>query len=224
MQQFDTRVIAALVGTSLLAAVLLAAGMITTGSLKTYYLATNLLLGYVPLLLNLLLAAAVAREGWVKLGSWLWLGLWLLFLPNSFYLVTDFSHLFDRFYGLDPMFAVVLFGLFGVVGVAIGLESVSLVQRLVARRVGGRLAYFLAELAFLLSSIAIYYGHVLRLNSWDVVLHPLEVIQDVCNAFMNLNGTDATLILTFFVLLSGLHAVLWHAVFGKIRIWKKLIF
>jgi uncharacterized membrane protein len=196
-------------------------GVVATGSLGIWYLATNLLLAYIPLLLTYPLLRSASHAGWSRLATWVWAVAWLAFLPNSFYLATDITHLFDQFYGLEPMYAVVTYGLFGVAGVAIGIESTLLVHRGVRARISGFAAYLAAELVLLLSSIAIYLGHVWRINTWDLVLHPVELVQDVAAGLGNAGPQGVGLTLTFFGLLSGVYAIIWLCFFGNTKYLSK---
>ena len=60
-----------------------------------WYLVWNLFLAWVPLGFVALLSVVLRRQRWSGwLGTLLTL-LWLVFLPNSFYLVSDFIHLGD---------------------------------------------------------------------------------------------------------------------------------
>jgi uncharacterized membrane protein len=207
----DRRVLFALVWASVLALVLLAVGMVATGSLRTYYLAMNLALAYLPLLVSYPFLQAVHRQGWWRLAPWLWGSAWLLLLPNSFYLLTDIMHLFDQLYGLNPMYALAVFGLFGALGMAIGFLSVLFFHRSISRSAGKLVAYSTVELVFLLSSFGIYLGHVLRVNSWDIILHPVALAQDASAGIVGSTSSDLVLMGTFFVLLSGLYAIFWRS-------------
>jgi uncharacterized membrane protein len=96
---------------------------------------------------------------------------WLLFLPNAPYLVTDLEYL-GEIGGAPVWFDVTLLTTFAWLGLLLGFLSLYLMQA-VAERVAGTGASWLAALAVLgLSGFGIYLGRFERWNSWDVVRDP----------------------------------------------------
>ncbi len=107
---------------------------------------------------------------------------WLLFLPNAFYIITDFIHLRYvtkyQFY-LD----VLLLSSFSVSALALGSASVIYIYR----------AYFedkswVFQLVFfvtcsVLSALGVYLGRVLRWNSWDIITNPFGLFRDILDLF-----------------------------------------
>jgi uncharacterized membrane protein len=199
---FDRRVVEALGVGSVLATVFYIGGIVIYRSWGFWYLLTNLLLALVPLLLTYPLLQSVKRHGWLNVRSGLWGLVWLGFLPNSFYLLTDVMHLVDTRHGLPLGYAVVTFSLFGLMGLAVGFVSVGLVHRAWLRRLSPTVSYVAAETVLLLVSAGVYAGRTLRWNTWDVVLHPVPLARDVA---VGLVGSGAPAVVMFFVLLSGLY-------------------
>jgi uncharacterized membrane protein len=95
-------------------------------------------------------------------------GLWLLFLPNAPYVLTDFIHLGDTHRLYDSL----LVGSFAFTGLALGFASLLLVQLVVTRAGGALLGWVTALVALFSASVGIYLGRVLRLNSWDALQRP----------------------------------------------------
>ncbi|MFL5952841.1 MAG: DUF1361 domain-containing protein [Gaiellaceae bacterium] len=131
------------------------------------YLVWNLTLAWIPLLLAILLVVSYARRRspleLVAVG-----GLWLLFLPNAPYVLTDFIHLGDAHRLYDSL----LVGSFAFTGLALGFASLLLVQLVVTRAGGALLGWATALVALFSASVGIYLGRVLRLNSWDALQRP----------------------------------------------------
>jgi uncharacterized membrane protein len=127
----------------------------------------NLTLAWVPLVLALLLVAAYRRRlsslHLLALGA-----LWLLFLPNAPYVITDFVHLGEEHRLLDT----VIIGSFALTSLAVGFGSLLLVQLVVTRAAGAAAGWLVALASLFLSSVGIYLGRVQRLNSWDLVTRP----------------------------------------------------
>ena len=127
------------------------------------FLAWNLFLAWIPV------AAAVAvydmhRRG-VGLSRLLPLAaLWLLFLPNAPYLLTDLIHLGSR--DDAPLwFDLVLFSAFAWTGAFLGFLSIYLMQVVVRRAHGALLGWALVGGSLLASGFGIYLGRSLRWNS-----------------------------------------------------------
>jgi uncharacterized membrane protein len=134
-----------------------------------YYLGLvwNLALAWVPLLVALALVSAYRHRA--PSMSLLALGtVWLVFLPNAPYVLTDFVHLDDR----HRLFDSIIIASFAFTALALGFASLLLVQLVVTRAVGALSGWLLVVGALFASSVGIYLGRVLRLNSWDVLWRP----------------------------------------------------
>jgi uncharacterized membrane protein len=130
----------------------------------------NLFLAWIPLWLALLLRRECG-PGPLRKRAWL-IGLaWLLFLPNSFYIVTDLIH-FKKFGmgGIPKMFDVMMTFAFAAGGMFLGCLSLYLMQLSVRERRGWKIGWAFAIGILALVSLGVYLGRDLRLNSWDVLM------------------------------------------------------
>jgi uncharacterized membrane protein len=165
--------VAALV-VSLAATGLLAFRTWTSDSFEYDFMLWNLALAWAPLGLALLTLFARAR-GW-PFGTKAALALlWLLFLPNAPYLVTDLVHLRDSWAAAPLWFDALMFSVFGLAGLLLGYASLYVMEGMVEERFGETGERMWLGAVFLLSSMGIYLGRALRLNSWDAVTHPRMV-------------------------------------------------
>jgi len=141
------------------------------------FLIWNLFLAWLPLLFALV-ASRYRRNPVVLLTFGF---LWLLFLPNAPYLITDLMHL--RPIGPVPIWydAMMLFS-FALSGLLLGLRSLFSMQRIVNGRFGLLAGWVFVLLACGLSSFGIYIGRFLRWNSWDIFAHPLRLSADIVNS------------------------------------------
>lgn len=136
----------------------------------------NLFLAAVPLLWSAAFQAAAARRRPVLAGVFLFL--WLLFLPNAPYLLTDVLH-------LKPGADVPLWYLLAVLlscagtGVLLGYFSLLTVQAVIEQKCGKWAGWIVAAGSLLLCGFGIYLGRFLRFNSWDVFVHPLRLLKTV---------------------------------------------
>jgi uncharacterized membrane protein len=177
------------------------------------YLAWNLFLAWLPLLFALWLTRILRTKLW---SSWEGLGvsaLWLLFLPNSFYMISDFIHL-HGIATVDLLFDAVMFTAFIYLGLTLGFSSLYLVHLELKKRFNAlRSAGFIGGV-LLLASFAIYLGRDLRWNSWDVLTNPAGLLFDISDRLLVPAGygSIAITVLSFFALLASMYALVWYAV------------
>jgi uncharacterized membrane protein len=159
----------------------------------------NLFLASIPVPLGYVTAWSLSRRG-SKRNLPLWAGVplgfaWLVFLPNTCYLLTEWRHLlFDAHWaGLrdrgdsDPraMLAIAKWGLFFVAYSLTGVLLFTLSVRPIERwlRSNRQVFVFYAPMLFFLTSLGVYLGLLPRLNSWDVVSNPAAILPRVSAAF-----------------------------------------
>jgi uncharacterized membrane protein len=195
---------------SLVSVGLFAAGALTNRSSEFAYLIWNLFLAWVPLGLTLWLERVLHTRLW---SSWLAIGitlLWIGFLPNSFYMISDFIHI-QEVRRVDLLYDVVMFSSFIFNGVILGFISLYMVHRELVRRVGVAATAQVLGWVLALCSFAIYIGRELRWNTWDVLLNPAGILVDVSNRVLTPSTYPqvAKTTLSFFVLLASLYFVTW---------------
>jgi len=151
--------------------------MLRSGSASFSFLPWNLALAFVPYAASLF---AAARDGRGRLGgSAIALGLvTLLFLPNSFYVVTDILHFRAR-PPIPAWFDAGMLALAAGTGWFLGLLSLRIWKDLLSRRLGNAAAWGLMVLASVACGYGIYLGRFLRWNSWDVVRTPRPLFAEI---------------------------------------------
>ena len=166
-----------LVAASVFAAGLVALRYVLSGSGGYAGLCWNLVLAWIPLALALV-AYDRDRRGRGVRALLLPVALWLAFLPNAPYLVTDFVHLRDET-AMPVWFDVALLTSFAWIGLMLGFVSVYLVQAVVRRHAGAAAGWAFVLASFGACGVGVYLGRYLRLNTWDLVVRPLGVLGDV---------------------------------------------
>lgn len=137
----------------------------------------DLVLAWAPFVFALI-AYDQHRHGARGIAVALPLALWLIFLPNAPYLVTELKML-REVRDMPIWFDVATLTAFAWVGLLLGFVSVYLVQDMARRARGPVFGWCCAVASFGLCGIGIYLGRYLRLNSWDVVFSPRGVIAQV---------------------------------------------
>ncbi len=161
----------------------------------------NLFLAWIPFGLSIILydrhRAGARPRSLVPLGL-----LWLIFLPNAPYIVTDFKHLVQS--PAVPLWVdVVVIAAPAWTGMLLGFLSLYLVQSVVRQLAGARVAWVAAVAVLGLSSFGIYLGRVLRWNSWDVIANP-GILSDLGSIVVDPRAIGMTVLLSGFLTLSYL--------------------
>lgn len=100
-------------------------------------------------------------------------GIWLLFIPNSPYILTDLFHLKPRPY-LPLWFDLVLVLSFALIGMIVFLKSLKDILSILKVYVSPLWFSISVPIIFWLISFGLYLGRYLRFNSWDIV-HPFRL-------------------------------------------------
>lgn len=161
------------VQSSALGVALLAARIGWTGKPAYTFLLWNLMLAWVPWGCALAIRALHRRRAARRALAALFV-VWLGFLPNAPYLVTDFIHLQHQ--GSAPLwFDAVMLASYAWAGVGLGVSSLRICSNIVRARYGNMVAAAFVVGASLAAGFGIYLGRFVRLNTWDVVTRPLTV-------------------------------------------------
>ena len=148
-----------------------------SGSTVRGYLLWNLFLAIVPVVSAAGLRLVARRPGItvVKVAVFC---VWLAFLPNAPYLVTDLKHL--TFYPPIPLwFDVALFASFAATGVLLAYASVADIEVVAGSRFGRTVGSAVAVGSLLLCGVGVYVGRFLRWNSWDILTAPGSIAWQV---------------------------------------------
>ena len=157
--------------------------VIHTKSPYFVFLVWNLFLACMPLLLSRLLRHAHERRTGIAAQLSL-AAVWLIFLPNAPYIVTDWVHL--RYvstlqYAYDVLLLISCAG----AGLLLGYASLFDVHAIVAKRFGETWGWMVAAASLMLSGYGVYLGRVERWNSWDVIADPRGLLTSVADCLLN---------------------------------------
>ncbi|MBU1019712.1 MAG: DUF1361 domain-containing protein [Firmicutes bacterium] len=161
------------------------------------FMGWNLILALVPLYASYLFRALESKKSQTKKQPILLVLIffvWLFFLPNTFYVITDLIHLGSRDFYFQSSFympwdyiediknylALTHIFVGAIISLTAGVISLSDMQQFVRGKYNQSLSIFFVLVVLFLSSIAIYIGRFLRFNSWDI-LHPLHLLETLFN-------------------------------------------
>ena len=163
------------------------ARVLYTGRTTFLFLIWNLFLAWVPYFISQWLYQSVGLIRNNKIVFGMVLLLWLAFVPNTFYILTDLYHLGDDYndFRMPGWFDLALILSFAWNGLVLGILSVRHIEKIVVRNFSIK-----RELAFIypvmwLNALGVYVGRYLRFNTWDVVTNPFHLISDIANVLLH---------------------------------------
>jgi uncharacterized membrane protein len=174
--------------------------MIYTGHLLFSFLVWNLLLAFVPYVISRQMTEASIRSKWKFL---FYVFVWLLFVPNAFYIITDLFHL-DINETVPLWYDLALLLSFAWSGILFGILSVRQMEKLFEKHFSKKFDLLFILPVMALNGFGIYIGRYLRFNSWDVITNPLQLIQDIIYLFIHplRNRFDWSMIVCYTLLLT----------------------
>jgi uncharacterized membrane protein len=148
------------------------------------WIAWNLFLAFIPLLLSFYLFRQLSLKR--NFAWWIVFVIYAAFLPNAPYILTDVVHLIAATWANPSVWIITLFYIPLHVGAMLaGFEAyvVSLINQSAYLRRSGLKRYIipLEWLTHILCALGIYLGRFRRLNSWDIVRAPQDVILATLN-------------------------------------------
>jgi uncharacterized membrane protein len=200
----------ALVGSSLASVALFGLAAWRNQSHTFDYLAYNLFLAWIPLLLTVWLQRMLRSKLWSSWPTFVLTLFWLGFLPNSFYMVTDYIHLTDV-PRVDPVLDIIMFSSYIFNAFILGLVSLYVVHFELLKRVAKKTAWWMVGATIFLTSFAIYIGRDLRWNTWDVLINPASILFDVSDRLLapRQHPEMFTTTLGFSILIGSTYVLVW---------------
>lgn len=141
-----------------------------SGSLLFIFLVWNIFLAWVPFFISSYLQPS-SPAGW---KHYLLLFAWLLFFPNSLYIITDLIHL-DLETGIPKWFDAILLFSASAAGLMMAFISLYRVEQFLHKLATRRTVTGLMWMILFMGSFGVYLGRFLRWNSWDIITNPVQL-------------------------------------------------
>ena len=110
--------------------------------------------------------------------------IWLIFLPNTIYLITDISHVYEDWPRVDIIFKTMItiqYAFFTIAGIITFIYAVYFFERLLEKKNKKKRkpSTFLVILILnFIVGFGVILGGIQRTNSWDIFINPARVIND----------------------------------------------
>jgi uncharacterized membrane protein len=179
-----------------------------TGRWAFSFLPWNLFLALVPYVLTKWL---MQHPSWLD-RKWFFTAaftVWLLFVPNAFYIITDLFHL-HLSTDVPLWFDLALLLSFAWNGLLFGILSVRQMEKIVTAKWNLRNDWLFIYPVMALNAFGVYVGRYLRFNSWDVVTNPFGLAEDVLYLLMHpvLYRFDWSMIFCYAVLMTLIYSAI----------------
>ena len=157
-----------------IACLLLESGrMIYSGSLEYIFLIWNLLLAFIPYLI----ATHVQQKKTTGIPLIALALLWLLFLPNALYIITDLKHLRVR-PPVPEWFDCLLLFSFSTLALLYRLFSFDTMNQVLKKYVSKIIQKITLTVTSILVGFGVYLGREERWNSWDLFTNPFSLLSE----------------------------------------------
>lgn len=143
------------------------------GKFSFIYLLWNIFLAFVPFLISSLLLY-FKQDG--KLKNWLFIIvgiIWVLFLPNAPYIVTDLIHI-GVVRSVPVLYDSVLLFTSAWAGLLLGMHSIFHIEKILLSLYSKKNTSVIILIILALTSFGMYLGRFFRFNSWDIFVNPLS--------------------------------------------------
>jgi len=156
-------------------AILLTGRYVVSGTKQYGFLVWNLFLAWLPYAFAMWAVSTRRTDPRARKAGILPGILWILFLPNAPYIVTDFLHLLQE-RPFPILYDVALIFAFAWTGLLLGLISIGLMQDMIRQTRGRAMGWLFVFATAMLTGVGMYVGRVLRWNSWDVLTRPNRIV------------------------------------------------
>lgn len=156
-------------------------------------------LSYLWLNWNLFLAIVPLFFAWLftqtknKYAQFFTLLLWLGFLPNSPYIVTDFIHLADVGPKSILWYDGIMIFFYTMAGMLVWISSSFIIQQKAKWN-----EWFMIIIG-LLSGFGLYLGRYIRFNTWDIIANPFPLFETIGDIFIHPQNHSPVILMTFVV-------------------------
>jgi uncharacterized membrane protein len=159
--------------------------MIHTGRDTFLFLIWNLFLAWLPYLITRLLTRMTTfRPKTLFAGLML---AWLLFIPNSFYIITDLFHVSDHYNDrrMPTWYDLAMILSFVWNGLLLGVLSVRQMEKIVKPHLPAHHELFFLYPLMWLNALGVYTGRYLRFNSWNLITEPFQLVTDIARMIIH---------------------------------------
>lgn len=153
--------------------------ILATDNIRYIFLNWNLFLALIPWLASTWLKQKIRPA----MASTLVILLWILFFPNSPYILTDLFHL-RKNSDMPMWYDLIMILSYAWTGLLFGFMSLMDIESLAEKWLSKKMIPFAICILFFITSFGVYLGRFLRWNSWDIITNPTSLASDILHQFI----------------------------------------
>ncbi len=153
------------------------------------YIFWNIFLAFIPFLISSVLLLYTNKGNIIKPFFIIGFILWLLFLPNAPYVITDFIHL-GRIHSVPVMFDIFVLFSSAWVSLLLFLYSLGHMEKMLLLKFSKKSTDIIVAFVILFTSFGIYLGRYLRFNSWDLFVSHNFLFSSIWKVFTQANSYE----------------------------------
>lgn len=179
----------------------------------------NLFLSWIPLIIAFFANNLTKRFGKIPVILILLSFVWLAFLPNAPYMITDLAHIAVDYRRDLTWHDIIMLFFYAEVSLFNGLVSLYWMHQAWRDVFSRSVSISMLLISLPLAGFGVYLGRVRRMNSWDIIHDPRIILE---NLFQSLFDRTAWVFsLEIGTLLGILYVVLWVIIRFRVRYTKK---
>ena len=154
--------------------------VIISGHALYLFLVKNLILAIIPWFVSTIIYFGENKKGF-RLHVLVFL--WIIFFPNSFYLMTDIIHLGKGIRTAPVWFDAISLLSYGICGLLFGIVSLKMMEEKACELIGRKKSAVVRVVFIYVSCFGIFLGRFLRWNTWDLFMNFFNLASDVAGLF-----------------------------------------
>lgn len=152
------------------------------GKMSFFYILWNICLAFIPFFISYTILSLIKESRSNKIILIVGIVLWILFIPNAPYIVTDFIHL-GTTRSIPILYDTFLLFSSATVGMILFFESLNHVEQIIQMKLSKRKTSTIIGVIILVISFGMYIGRFLRFNSWDIFINHSSLFGHVWKIF-----------------------------------------
>ncbi len=156
--------------------------IIIWGKISFVYILWNLFLAFIPFLISFIILDLLKRDKLKIIILIIGFLLWLIFIPNAPYLVTDLIHLGES-KTIPILFDTILLFSSAFLGMVFFFYSLFHIEEISKKFLSKKWSLVFIIALIILISFGIYLGRFLRFNSWDIFINHYSLLKNVWKIF-----------------------------------------
>ncbi len=175
------------------------------------WMSFNIFLALVPVLFGWLIKGTTSKLLRIIYGA-----VWIIFLPNTLYLLTDLTHIFENIYQVEGIYKAILifqYLLLLILGIITYFAAVYPAEKVFINSMKWNKTAFIIIINILVG-FGMTLGRVERINSWDILSNISSVISASVQVLVS---KDLLLLILLFTIMSTLIYLSLHTLVVKIE-------